>query len=1079
LGINDNSSEANYVEFFKNNDWLKPAIKIEREAHLDNVIKAKISPNNYMIVDNMLNTKYLAEGFSGGHESSGFYSGDIHLLSGDVVKKYFSFAKNTSDNDENFERWLSSAMCASQCIRNIETSEDIEFALLGFSGTVENIVRNLHHQLPYVRRSHILRTFDLPTIQEIRQIINRGDKVILVTDVISTGSTTKMLGELIRKIGGEIKGIVAAVDARRGNAYGSEIFQLASGAVPFFSCSKFEAQKEIKVEQKDIMDSAFWVDPVSLVPLREKPHLWDIPENIRNRIESTIKHINSSNSAKCGHIIDGTRHTSIYIDLNKLLASSLPSFRDKIRNQFEEVIRKRGWSDFNPSHVLFPTGISRLETVDKKIVEEKMREKFNITIYGTSVIRYVEYLKRIWPECLEIKVLRSFDPGGNSRCAKVSEAIKESERNVEDVIIADDGIWTGRTINSLIRSAVEAGARRIFVAPLLSRLNITEVISWESISSYSFDEQESEVPVCIYFPMIYPVPAYGPQDCPFEGTIRRLQERTDLSAPLKAVKEKMVDSLKGKTVSAVEERPPAFTTNWMELRCYLELAHESESELERVVNIIENEGGDEYLESVLELILSEWSLTGRARIRQSIAPKIEKLAIKVFEDTNASSKLKILSASVLRSLFPLDFSKLVGETAHLVVEDINLLERALLHVSTLDHRLLSEESCIRFLKIVSELRRHEIGLDEINHEDHLRYTQMISTAKKILYKITLTSHEDMLVDTSSPIKSAKWLYKLMLKDDVVQHELRPTINQLDVGRDNLRNCTEKVWSAYYTKFRENDSQLQKILLEGINQHVIFLSDLLTRAITPRHKYISPETEYIISADGSSFKFDEDVFALLTGLNWLRDGENILNAVDGVGDCASRIWSHILGERRIIEEAITSGDLDNYRTEKDMPTLGLILLELRKYKVKDYIEFVQTHASYIWSARHIDVDLSIAEIDGVFSEMHVFLPPDLIEQATNHILQNIATHAFPYRGTTASNNKIFVDILYDRELDEKDEVTFIFKDNSSVTSAVMPQGYAGRDLNTSLQLFGGQFFAPNLCDDQSWTVEQSFKVQVWE
>jgi len=337
---------------------------------------------------------------------------------------------------------------------------------------------------------------------------------------------------------------------------------------------------------EDLLFTDFWVDPISLIPTPKRPETWEMTADILERIEFTLGAICRAKAAKCGHCVDGTRHTSTYIDLKTLLADSNIEIYAYLKRSVFAALAQHGWDDFSPTHIVYPAGISRLERLGTSFPSINQEGDSSTMVYGTAIKSYVSHLKSIWSGSEEVEVLRAFDPGGNSRCANAIDAISAKEKALGDVVVLDDGMWTGRTIVSLLRAALAAGAKRVLVVPLLARLRPAEVAHWESVSSMT-DSERRNVPICFFFPLIFPVPAYGSQECPYEVTQRRLQERSSLNASLNELCKTLLSELEGKTPSEVPAQDLLYTQTWVNARCYIELASENEALLEKFIVVPE------------------------------------------------------------------------------------------------------------------------------------------------------------------------------------------------------------------------------------------------------------------------------------------------------------------------------------------------------------------------------------------------------------------------------------------------------------------------------------------------------------
>ena len=826
-------------------------------------IRAKLNPNDCLHISREINSSMLSKGFAQREDGCGYYVGYVHLLSGDIVERYFSFSRNVVGKKANLERWVQAANCAMQSVVSNDAASDKRIVVLGFTAAVREFLHALCLHMSIGTRTYLVLSYDLPSTNELRSVVRPDDHVVLVTDVISTGSSARGLAELVQKLEAVPVAVIAAVDARRTTDFASQFLDIGVKKIPLFSCALVDSREDRRNSQAELFSEEFWVDPVSLVPTERRSELWDVPNTVIQRIEYTLDAICTANAAKCGHCVDGTRHMGTYIDLRRLLSQAVLGVSNYVVDAIRNTLASEDWTGFAPTHVVFPTGISRIEELSA--YAGAPTSTATVTVYGTAVRAYVALLGSLWPKVHEVEIPRVFDPGGNSRCSQVVETLRESHVQTADVVIVDDGMWSGRTVSSLLRGVVEAGATRVLVVPLLARLRPTDVVYWESFRSVTSGQRAEDVPVRFFFPLIYPVPAYSAQDCPFEITSSRISEKVSLIKPLAYVGNKAKDDLLARSTIELAPRAPAFSNTWVRLRCHLELASESEWALENALQIVRDRHDELGRAAVLELLLSEWQLATRSRIRQAFTPVLCKLATDVALAPDTPRHLRLLATSALRSLFPVHFAKQVRHLAKFAIKDVEFLERTLFHVATLDDTLRSEAGCKRFLERVSRIDTAVLGQLKPEHID--RYRSMVVFARNSLLHDQLDARSMASPATSLTARAAA-LLSLIAEDSTVQHDLRPALNNFDVGRkNNLATCSQRTWAGHAKKWRE---KFEPLICEQYLPQLRNLKDVLLRAATTSSDFITAEAEYLTSErhESRGQNLASDVNTLHFGLEFL-------------------------------------------------------------------------------------------------------------------------------------------------------------------------------------------------------------------
>ncbi len=440
--------------------------------------------DDYLFITSQVNTAYLSRGFREHAIESGFFSGKINSLSTKVLRRYFAVSSNIASRvDENLKRWVFGGVAAITKLLDMSLLKSKVPVILAFAGSMREVVAHIPQRLLTPTRAYSLLTYDVPTKEQVGSYISREDDVILFTDVVSSGSLLTAVANLVEENGARLLGVVSLVDYRQEAGSDPQAITLGRTQIPFLSASEFpDAPND---GQYAFGDDEYWVDPVTLIPRTSQPLGWN--RTLDPRSEQTVRLLIDSEAVRCGHVIDGTRHTSVYVNVEQLLAADTGEILRQVREKCEERLLRRNWDSFSPTRILFPAGIAQIESVERLGRNAADRNGHKLTAYATGARLFANTLRTIWGKSQLVlgEVSRAFDPGGGARCSDQIRYLEEvpDDNKWDDVIIADDGMWRGTTLSSLVRLAVGKGAKRVLAVPLLVRMISRDIEFWESMQA--------------------------------------------------------------------------------------------------------------------------------------------------------------------------------------------------------------------------------------------------------------------------------------------------------------------------------------------------------------------------------------------------------------------------------------------------------------------------------------------------------------------------------------------------------------------------------------------------------------------
>jgi adenine/guanine phosphoribosyltransferase-like PRPP-binding protein len=1049
LGFTDLSGARQHYPNHPALPWIEEAASAAPRATDVPALKtARFTAATYLDVATNVNTAYVQRGFStasfgagaGRNGSYGFFRGSIHLLRGPpAASRYFSLLSNLSGNEANVRRWSEACAAAMiQLLASVEVSHE-RLVLLGFTGTMREVMGRAYLRLTRDYRAYMLLTFDVPSKEEIASKIHRGDQVLLATDVISTGSLVESVSSLVARVEASVIGVISLIDSRQPIGGVEPLTQFGNHRLPVVTAGKLHPAQP---NDDDLSDDKFWVDPVSLVPIRERAWGWD--ESYDAKIEKTMRMVIDSVGLRCGHIIDGTRHTSVYVDLQAMLDNTDTAVMEQIASTVTERLVKRGWRDFQPSVALYPGGISRVEPVPTRAPLTGPQET-NVTVYKTAVRSYANALGEMWPSLTPIEVLRAFDPGGGSRCARTVEVPHTIAQPINDVVVADDGMWSGSTVNALMRLAVSLGAKRILVLPLLARISPLEAEQLESVELIGSKDAARKVDVCYAFPLLLPVPFYGIHDCPYEVTIDRLRDRRGRLPMIAPLADWLLDSLEGRTPSEARVRTTEYAEMWLRLRTYVELASLSQEYLDKLATVVRDSTAEEGLLAMFVLFTEEWRLLGRSRLRQAIRPQLRKRAVESSVGNSTSREVRMAALTLLRSLFCETFLEQLPELPAIIVEDLPCLERAVLQVATLNEQWRRSKFCLNFVDQVADLGPAVLArnIPQWGPAEMDRYFNVVRTCKALSVELRLIQS----APTSTTRAAAIELLRLLMEDPDVSHRTRPVVEIIARSGDSLHQLDNNQFLVMKERWRlEHEPRIANQILPPLKQ----IHLLLLRTATEGREIATGEFTFLRD---NCANVQHALGGLSGGLNFLPEMAKSPFVTNAVVASAASLWRDVL--------------------DKNSTTMRL-MQQMRAVTVRQLRDEFIAEIGSRFAAAGRSVTAKPRKNDAFSSKALIFAPSDLLRGCIANVLDNLLRYA----SKPGTSLQIEIGLDEDRTTALEPIVVFSVRNDGAPLKVGAEMGSGGRRVAGDLALYGGLYHLPCSVLEQPWKVLQQMSFLTW-
>jgi adenine/guanine phosphoribosyltransferase-like PRPP-binding protein len=996
-------------------------LSVKDDLISNNSFRYNLNIDAYTEINTLINTNYLAEGFKKEGKREGFFSGKIHLLGGRVVDQFFSVARNSSDTTRII-RWVNT--CAAgilQVIAKTKVSID-DLVVLGLAGSIKDILVQAWTTLGIDIPAYTLMTYDVPTKEELSVNIGERNNVIVVVDVISSASLLQETTRVIKRLGKEVIGIVALVDGRERRRE-----NLLTTAIHVFGSSL----RVIKEKQLGLAPE-YWVDPISLVPIPTQI----FTTSLDPRIDNTLKVVGSSNAIRAGHIVDGQRHLSTYIDIPILLKEKREWLGRRVLEECTLKLKSRKWKNFSPKAVLHPSGISRIETVIKP--SELNKETI---VYQTAVKQFLPILQQIWPNMHPVEIARAFDPGGQPRCARSLELAGAKDLIKGDVVVADDCLYTGRATSQLIQLAVSLGAQRILVVPLIARLTQEQLEHWESLYTISF-QQNNLTEICYVFPLFLPIPQYTASECPYEMTEKRLQRWKGVSLPLE--KEEII------ALKQIEAQPPnrsrghtqEYAETWLRIRTFAELASEHQTALEFLNNELKIKKKPNVRLAVLTLFLEEWNLLGRARLRQSTRPLLRQFAIDALLERDATLEERLMACSLIRSFYPETFVEYLPYVYNYLEKDINFLGRLILHISSLPTDLRRSKNSVDFLK--HTVSKTSIFQKTFGSSQEERLAGLLRVSQQLLI-----SDLPLLSMKVTKRRATLFLFELLSKDPSLTHDASSITEVISSGRglleftgDTFKRLTSR-WQEHYERlFRSN---IIPLLLK--------IEPLVLLTMSLDSPLVSKESEYFTNPTSPHSLLATDLGAFSWGLKALSDDPKRNIYLDTITNSAKRIHDNILKTNSLLSQ-----------------TLNM----MRGPVIKEFLDNIESEIRetiLLYSLPQID----ISGIETIELGRYIFCPKEIVRRGITTIINNLRKHAFKESSTDHPRINIEISTI---NIDSDPGISVKIYDNGEPLKEPVIESYASKRAAEDIRHFEGDLHQPACSSSSDWSVVQQLDFKLW-
>ncbi|MFD8422543.1 hypothetical protein [Streptomyces sp. NPDC059466] len=334
--------------------------------------------------------------------------------------------------------------------------------------------------------------------------VQAGERVVLITDLLSTENTTRRAAAAIVGAGAEPALIACVVDARPER----RDIQLLNRSIPVVSLTDVAIDIYAADGRTPPTGDAAGVDVVDIDPILRHPVVPSPPEPPRiSELDFLRLCKGAPDTLSLGHLAGPRSHSSAMLHLDRALrhpgtgARITDAVLDVLSESLASVAETPGPADASTLQLWYAIYDSRLPVAVHARLGELGREVGELV----PVPRGVAQNKWIFPTAVR------YDARGQT------------------VVVLDGRATTGTTLQQMIRLAAASGAVAVVAVVLLDRLDHQEAAALRMLRAVAPPGGGAPVPVVVRFVSASSIPGEPPHDCAICAARLRVQD--DSAAP--------------------------------------------------------------------------------------------------------------------------------------------------------------------------------------------------------------------------------------------------------------------------------------------------------------------------------------------------------------------------------------------------------------------------------------------------------------------------------------------------------------------------------------------------------------------
>ncbi|NNN30194.1 hypothetical protein HLK59_07420 [Streptomyces sp. S3(2020)] len=864
--------------------------------------------------------------------------------------------------------------------------------------------------------------------------VQAGERVVLITDLLSTENTTRRAAAAIVAAGAEPAVIACVVDARPER----RDIQLLNRSIPVVSLTDVSigvypadgCTPPAGEAGPDVVD----IDPILRHPVVPSP-----PEPPRiSEIDFLRLCTGAPDTLSLGHLAGPRSHSSAMLHLDRALRH--PETGTRITDILLEVLRE---AVATVQDVPGPAGRRPLQLWYAGTPDDRYDSRLPVAVHRR--LRELDH---------EVGPLVAV-PRGVARNQWIFPTAVRHESEGHTVVVLDGRATTGTTLQQMIRLAAASGAAAVVAVVLLDRLEHQEAAALRMLQAVVPTGGGTSVPAVVRFVSASSVPGEPAHDCAICATRMRVQDDTAAPDRLRRHAAQLRELLRPRRREEVFSSAAADlfavpissddVIDYIRWRALLRQALRDTGSRQGVVDrlraLLDDTGrGEEFSRvNLLRLLAAEQQWLKLPPLRFTVGRELlaQLCVAGLGKSANVSPWLRVQALMVLAATTPQQLTEVLPRLLALALDEPLLVDQMLLecyrmlrrppHDSPIDLSRL-RESLLRCRKVLEEQRTSgSPGLAD----EHLHVVQQL---------ITIADHKAR-PKPDDPQKAWE-----QLREDLGHAVMR---HRLDSGLLRVRDYVEDLEDAAPSQRATQDARSdwesckrhlaeRALVCLPVLRHILageYVDDQLGRREHERLMRLLPSGITALS------EVTERLDRLLRGprrvddLDWQLTRNELLDRLDWWYRMFLATHLPETGKRALVVDLVSSA-----------PTLlEPALRTLQSAPVTDV---------------HVVLPASAAETE-------VFCPGPLLHDAMDHVLDNTRRHR-------VSSAECRLDVTWTNEASGTARVSL----RTTGTRPSPAPGQGLRTLDAKLRPFGASLTGQAL-DDGDWTFETLLALRLWE
>lgn len=972
---------------------------------------------DYIRIQERVNSAFLADGMQTGVDTSGFFNSRVRLPSGYVVEHFFSLPANAESSPlSNGRRWIVTARVLVRALIERSQTSPKKVKVLVFSNSAKPIAESLAGDPVFSGRVILWQPYGSPTRAELENIIDVGDLVLLLTDVLATGTLREAVADSVEEAGGAVLGTAAVVDASVGRDHVHAVDSAALGH--YFAGARFASAFSA---ERDESSAEFFLGRFSTVPERiRRP-----TTNILSLVESTVEVLLEADAVQAGHFSDGSRHTTIMVDLHKVLSEvGLSRIIEIFKAEWDRFAAGDGPTA--PTMIMYPIfpRNTRVFTESRAVESaEILASKIRDLFFPAATI-------------LQLDRLRETD--GSREC--VAPVIPgSSELTWKHVLVVDDGLSSGDTARQLIQIAAERGASSVVVFSALARAGIRDVLWWQSL--HSFEGGNGDLSLRLLFPLVLPIPFYSEVTCPVTASTRSLRRAAEAEEPIRSIARDMLIRFEPLRWEPGEPlTTDAVSAVWFRLRTNIALVQEEELPVRVLERQIKSLNGQDELLGLFRLFLNEQNLLDHPAIRRTIPLLVIEKIQGALSVGSADDVIRRDAIALLRARWPRHFVSIIADRGMVLMTNWELLGDCVVHLGSLPQQFKAPDMYREALSALEDAAQ-ALGRSSSPTPRWMGIHTWLC--------IEQNRRPAPRLDRSA-LSIAKEARRI-LRDSALHHDLVETLGVFS----RMTNTVDEL----------DASNFQETLMKWVGEHLPIVMRRVVPLVPPLEAPLLTAARDLVDFGGAALHFLSAVAPSPSSV----DGK-----MRGISTCLEYLASEATSREVRRKMAATIEHLSDAllgEIFRDDSVLRALLEDVRSLRLRDVADELRTRVQLELASHRITPRVSVGGNWTHLEDHRVFCSPGLIREFIGNAAMNIARHG------TGTPRRV---ILWVREVGSTDEISVRLV---ALSEGALPPDYSGPGRGTvsvrdKLAFFGGGVDSPRQYDLRSPWTSQAIVLKLW-